>query len=271
MPADKGGFLQVELVSKSFESTGRRFEALRDLTLEVREGEFFCLLGPSGCGKTTILNMLAGFEPISSGALSLGGAPITGPHRERGVMFQSDDALFGWLTALENVEFGLKMRGLGRRMRREVAARFIGLVGLRGHESKFPHELSGGMRQRIQIARVLANDPKIVLMDEPFASLDAQTRKMMQEELVRIWSQAGKTVLFITHDIDESITLGDRIGIMTAGPGATLKEIIEVDLARPRSRTDPGFLDYYTRCQAVIQDEVLRSLGAPAGGRGESP
>jgi NitT/TauT family transport system ATP-binding protein len=256
----------VEAVSKSFEAPGRRFEALRDLTLEVREGEFFCLLGPSGCGKTTMLNMLAGFEPVSSGDLHLESVPITGPHRDRGVMFQSDDALFGWLTALENVEFGLRMRGIDRRTRREVAERYVELVGLRGHESKFPHELSGGMRQRIQIARVLANDPKIVLMDEPFASLDAQTRKMMQDELVRIWSETGKTAFFITHDIDESITLGDRIGIMTAGPRATLKEIIDVELARPRSRLDPGFLEYYTRCTNAIQDEVTRSLEAPAVG-----
>src|SRR5438128_493926 len=141
--ADGDGLLRVEQVSKRFESQGRRFEALRNLTLELRSGEFFCLLGPSGCGKTTVLNMLAGFEPISSGAISLEATPITGPHRDRGVVFQSDDALFGWLTALENVEFGLKMRGIDARERREVAARFLALVGLRGHESKFPHELSG--------------------------------------------------------------------------------------------------------------------------------
>ena len=255
-----GRFLVIEGVSKRFEAPGRVFEALRDLTLELRHGEFFCLLGPSGCGKTTVLNMLAGFEPISSGGIHLEAAPITGPHRDRGVVFQSDDALFGWLTALENVEFGLKMQGVDRRTRRETASRFIGLVGLRGHESKFPHELSGGMRQRIQIARVLANDPKIVLMDEPFASLDAQTRRRMQAELVRIWAAAHKTILFITHDLDESIILADRIGIMTAGPSARLREIIEVGLPRPRTRTDPGFVDCYRRCGAVIEDEVTTSL-----------
>jgi NitT/TauT family transport system ATP-binding protein len=262
-----GGFLTVELVSKSFESQGRRFEALRDLSLELREGEFFCLLGPSGCGKTTVLNMLAGFEPTSSGSISLEEAPITGPHRDRGVVFQSDDALFGWLTALENVEFGLRMRGVDRPTRRAAALRFIGLVGLRGHESKFPHELSGGMRQRIQIARVLANDPKIVLMDEPFAALDAQTRRLMQAELVRIWAAAHKTILFITHDLDESIVLADRVGIMTAGPSARLREIIEVELPRPRRRTDPGFLECYRRCNALIEEEVTTALADDRGNR----
>jgi NitT/TauT family transport system ATP-binding protein len=254
------GFLKVDQVSKRFASPGSDFEVVRDLALELRRGEFFCLLGPSGCGKTTVLNMLAGFEPVSSGTLSLDAAPITGPHRDRGVVFQSDDALFGWLTALENVEFGLKMRGVEARTRREVALRFIGLVGLRGHQSKFPHELSGGMRQRVQLARVLANDPKIVFMDEPFGSLDAQTRRMMQDELVRIWAAAQKTVFFITHDLDEAIILADRIGIMTAGPGARLREIIEVGLARPRDRTDPGFVDYYRRCRASIEEEATVAL-----------
>jgi NitT/TauT family transport system ATP-binding protein len=266
--SDPRRLLSIDHVSKRFESQGRRFLALRDVTLDLRAGEFFCLLGPSGCGKTTVLNMLAGFEPISSGSITLEALPITGPHRDRGVVFQSDDALLGWLTAIENVEFGLKMRGMPRRARREIASRFIALVGLRGHESKFPHELSGGMRQRIQIARVLANDPKIVLMDEPFASLDAQTRRMMQNELVRIWAAAHKTVLFITHDLDEAIILGDRIGIMTAGPGARLREIIEVGMPRPRARTDPGFLDWYRRCGDLIEEEVTAALRSDGDGAG---
>jgi len=269
-PGTHRRFISIEHVSKRFESQGRRFEALRDVTLDLREREFFCLLGPSGCGKTTVLNMLAGFEPISSGKITLESRPITGPHRDRGVVFQSDDALFGWLTAIENVEFGLKMRGVDRRARREAASRFIALVGLRGHETKFPHELSGGMRQRIQIARVLANDPKIVLMDEPFASLDAQTRRMMQNELVRIWAATHKTVLFITHDLDEAIILGDRIGIMTAGPGARVREIIDVALPRPRVRTDPGFLDWYRRCSAVIEEEVTAALRSGEDGAGRA-
>jgi NitT/TauT family transport system ATP-binding protein len=255
-------FLRIDGVSKAF----REFEVIRDLSLALREGEFFCLLGPSGCGKTTVLSMLAGFEPTSAGTIRLLDTAITGPHRDRGVVFQSDDALFGWLTALENVEFGLRMRGLDRRTRRATAARFIGLVGLRGHEGKFPHELSGGMRQRIQIARVLANDPQIVLMDEPFAALDAQTRRMMQDELVRIWSEAHKTILFITHDLDESIILADRIGIMTAGPNAALREVIDVELPRPRRRTDAGFLDYYRRAGALIEEEVTRALAGAAEG-----
>ncbi|HXJ78759.1 MAG TPA: ABC transporter ATP-binding protein [Candidatus Methylomirabilis sp.] len=270
MNAPPRRFLSIDRVWKRFESAGRRFLALRDLTLELRQGEFFCLLGPSGCGKTTVLNMLAGFEPITSGEITLEAERITGPHRDRGVVFQSDDALFGWLTALENVEFGLKMQGVNRRDRREVASRLITLVGLRGHEAKFPHELSGGMRQRIQIARVLVNDPKIVLMDEPFASLDAQTRRMMQNELVRIWTAAHQTVLFITHDLDEAIILADRIGIMTAGPGARMREVIDVDLPRPRARTDPGFLDCYRRCNAVIEEEVMAALRSAADGAGRA-
>ena len=252
-------FLRFSGVSKSFVS-GDQPEVITEFNLDLREGEVFCLLGPSGCGKTTALNMLAGFEFPTAGTITLENLPITRPHRDRGVVFQGEDALFGWLTALENVEFGLKMRQIPKAARRERAISFLNLVGLRGHGDKFPHELSGGMKQRIQIARVLANDPKIVLMDEPFAALDAQTRKMMQDELVRIWSESQKTILFITHDIEESIILADRVGIMTAGPKARLRATIEIALDRPRARTDSGFIEYYRKCSEIIEEEVKRSL-----------
>lgn len=245
-------------VSKWFDE--RRGDIIHDLTFDLCEGEFFCLLGPSGCGKTTVLNMLAGFEEPTEGEIYLDDQPIAGPGRDRGVIFQGDDALFGWLTALENVEFGLKMRRLRSTEQRERAHSFIRLVGLQGHEHKFPHELSGGMKQRIQIARVLANEPRIILMDEPFAALDAQTRKTMQRELVRIWAETGKTVLFITHDIDEAITLADRIGLMSAGPAARIRDILSVDLLRPRDRADLAFAEYYRRCNAVIEEEVRQSV-----------
>ena len=246
----------VQLVHVSKRFNDRQGDVLRDFTLSLSEGEFFCLLGPSGCGKTTVLNLLAGFEEPTEGEIFLDGQPVGGPGRDRGVIFQGEDALFGWLTAFENVEFGLKMQRIGSAERRRRVSGFLNLVDLIGHESKFPHELSGGMKQRIQIARVLANEPRIILMDEPFAALDAQTRKMMQQELVRIWAETHKTVLFITHDIDEAIILADRIGVMCAGPASTVRQVLSVDLARPRDRTDASFLGYYRHCDALIEEEV---------------
>jgi NitT/TauT family transport system ATP-binding protein len=248
-------------VMKVFRSRqGQHSVALRGFNLEIDEGEFFCLLGPTGCGKTTALNLLAGFERPTAGTIELTGQPIVGPNRDRAVVFQGDDSLYPWLTAIENVEFGLRIRGLPRRERRERARRYLELVGLTGQERKHPHELSGGMRQRIQIARVLANEPKMLLMDEPFGALDAQTRAVMQEELVRIWRATESAVLFITHDIDEAITLGSRIGLMTAGPGAKIKGIVEIKLDGQRDRTDDAFLGYYKVVHQMIRDEVNKTL-----------
>lgn len=235
---------------------------LTDFSMAIHEGECFCLLGPSGCGKTTVLRLVAGFQFPDKGSLTLEGHEITGPGIERAVIFQGDDSLFDWLNAVDNVAFGLKMRGINRRERLDTARRFLQLVGLSGQDKKYPAELSGGMKQRVQIARVLANDPKILLMDEPFGALDAQTRSELQDELVRIWLETHKTMLFITHDIAESILLGDRIGVMRRGPGSTIREIIAVDLPQPRSRATLEFGQFYERINRLIMDEVKLSREA---------
>ena len=251
---------QFEDVGKSFRTQrGDEFTAVRDFALTLDRGEFFCLLGPSGCGKTTVLAMLAGFEAATTGRILLDGKPIEGPSRDRGVVFQGDDSLYTWLSAEENVEFGLRLRGLPRKERRATARRYLELVGLAGQQNKYPPELSGGMKQRIQIARALANEPKMLLMDEPFGALDAQTRGIMQRELRQIWQATGASVFFITHDIDEAIALGSRVGIMTAGPGGTLKDVITIELEGERSRTDPAYVAYYARIQDTIRNEVERA------------
>jgi NitT/TauT family transport system ATP-binding protein len=252
--------IQLEKVSKSFRMrTGGEFAAVHDFNLTLDRGEFFCLLGPSGCGKTTVLGMLAGFERPTSGRILLDGNPIDGPSRDRGVVFQGDDSLYPWLSAEENVEFGLRLRGIPRKERRATARRYLELVGLAGQQDKYPPELSGGMKQRIQIARALANEPKMLLMDEPFGALDAQTRGIMQRELRQIWQATGASVFFITHDIDEAITLGTRVGIMTAGPGGRLKDVISIELPGERLRTDLNYVRYYGRIQETIRSEVERA------------
>jgi NitT/TauT family transport system ATP-binding protein len=249
-------------VSKTFRALqGSDYVAVRDLALDIEAGEFFCLLGTSGCGKTTVLNMIAGFELATSGSVQIAGRAIESPGADRGVVFQSDDSLYPWLSALGNVEFGLRMRGLPRAERLEQAQRYLDLVGLTGQGHKHPAELSGGMKQRIQIARVLANEPQILLMDEPFAALDAHTRAAMQRELIKIWRTTGKTVLFITHDIEEAVILATRIGIMHAGPAAKLKGIIDVTLSDgERERTDDRFIAVYRQVHAMIRDEVAIAM-----------
>jgi NitT/TauT family transport system ATP-binding protein len=228
---------------------------LSHFSVSLDEGEFFCLLGPSGCGKTTVLNLMAGFLEPTSGALTFAGRPIRGPGADRTVVFQSDDALFTWLRAIDNVAFGLRMRGMPERQRHAIARDYLHLVHLDGQESKYPGEMSGGMKQRVQIARVLATDPKILLMDEPFAALDAQTRARLQDELISIWRKTGKTIVFITHDIMEAILLADRIGVMTKGPASRLGTIIPVDLPRPRRRGSPGLGDLWEHINGLIESE----------------
>jgi len=229
---------------------------LERFSLAIERGEFFCLLGPSGCGKTTVLNLLAGFERPSRGTLEVDGRPVTGPGVDRTVVFQGDDSLYTWLTAVENVEFGLRLAGMDAATRRTTAERYLSLVGLSGQGGKYPSELSGGMKQRIQIARALVCDSPILLMDEPFASLDAQTRSTLQDELIGIWQTTRRTFLFITHDIGESVLLADRIGIMTAGPAARMKVVVPVDLPRPRRRSDPAFGALYERLNVIVSEEV---------------
>ena len=216
---------------------------LKGLSLEIERGELFCLLGPSGCGKTTVLNLLAGFEQPAGGAIQVDGRPVTAPGVERTVVFQGDDSLY--TVAPER--------------RRATAERYLDLVGLRGQGHKYPSQLSGGMKQRIQIARALVCESPILLMDEPFAALDAQTRSTLQDELIGIWQQTGRTVLFITHDIGESILLANRVGLMTAGPEARMKTIVPVDLARPRRRSDPAVGALYERLADLVSEEVRRA------------
>jgi NitT/TauT family transport system ATP-binding protein len=238
------------------------FVALENLNLALKNHQIYCLLGPSGCGKSTALNLLAGFEKPTSGEVFHNGAPVIGPGSDRGVVFQSDDSLYPWLSALDNVAFGLKMKGVPAATRRDIALRYLDMVGLKGQAHKHPRELSGGMKQRIQLARVLANQPRMLLMDEPFAGLDAQTRRLMQDELVRIWEIEKKDALFITHDIIEALVLADRIGVMRAGPRSNIREEMEVDLPRPRDRTDARLIEYYRQIDRLVVEEVERSRKA---------
>ena len=248
-------------VEKTFvKDRSASYAAVNGFNLAIEEREFFCLLGPTGCGKTTVLNMLAGFEPPTAGVIELAGTAVTGPGRDRSVVFQGDDSLYAWLTARENIEFGPRARGVPAKARRELAEYYLNLGGLRGQGHKYPHELSGGMKQRIQIARVLANEPRMLLMDEPFGALDAQTRRVMQRELAKIWQSTHKAVLFITHDIDEAILLGGRIGVMRAGPASNLKAIVEVKMEGIHDRNHPRFIEYYREVHALIEEEVNKTL-----------
>ncbi len=203
-------------------SKNREVHALKDVNLSVEEGSFVCLLGPSGCGKTSLLRLIAGFRKPTSGSLTLDGKPIKGPDRQRGVVFQQP-TLYPWLTVQKNVEFGLKMRKLPREERRKSAERCIEMVGLQEFTQAYPYELSGGMKQRVAIARVLANDPRLILMDEPFGALDAMTKEQMQQWVRGIWRTMHKTVVFVTHDIDEALMLGTKVVVMTSRPGRISK------------------------------------------------
>jgi NitT/TauT family transport system ATP-binding protein len=224
---------------------------LENVDLTIQGGEFFILLGPSGCGKSTLLSIIAGFIKNTSGEVLVDNEKVIKPGRNRGVVFQqADSALFPWLTVKENVEFGLKMENIPKNIREEKSSHFIDLVGLKGHEGKFPKELSGGMKQRVQLARVLANDPDILLMDEPFGALDAMTRRTMQQELVRIWKEMNKTIIFVTHDIQEALLLGQRVGVMSVGPSSNISTIYEIPLAYPRDFTDKEFHLIYQKIQS---------------------
>ena len=238
------------------------FHAVDDISLDVSSGEIVCLLGPSGCGKSTILNAVAGFIAPSEGGVDVDGQTVSAPHVSRGMVFQSSEALFPWLTVRQNVEFGPRMRRVSRGERAALAAHYIELVGLAQHTKKRPAELSGGMRQRVQIASVLANEPSVVLMDEPFGALDAQTREVMQRELERIWHETRPTILFVTHDINEAITLGDRIVMMTAGPPGRIKSIHDVTLPRPRDETSSAAIEFHRRLRDEIAVEVSKTMRA---------
>lgn len=220
---------------------GRSVVAFEDLTLEIRRGDFVTLIGPSGCGKTSLLFMLAGFEEKTSGRMLVDGKPIVGPGAERAVVFQ-EYALFPWLDLRRNIEFGPRERGIPRARRTTLVDDMLRIVGLEAAAARYPHELSAGMRQRAALARVLVNEPKILLMDEPFAALDAQTRATLQRELGRLSTEMRLTVLFITHSVEEAVLLGDRVLVMTARPGRILADV-PLSLARPRDPTSPAFND----------------------------
>lgn len=245
-------------VNKTFGSGNDKVVAISDLNLEVKENEFTVLVGPSGCGKSTFLYMVAGFEKPTSGKILLDGKPVTEPAPDRGFVFQ-EFVLYPWRTVLGNVTFGLEIAGVPKEKAKERAMRFVKLVELDGFENAYPHTLSGGMKQRVGIARALAYDPEVLLMDEPFGSLDAQTRKVMQGELIRIWEEMRKTVLFVTHSVIEATYLADKIIVMTARPGR-VKGIIDVDLPRPRDYTGREYLRIREEVLGLLEEEVTKSL-----------
>lgn len=261
-PPGNGPLIVLQGISKAYgDRRGHQVTAVEDFNLEVRRGEFVCIVGSSGCGKTTVINMVAGFVKPSTGSIRLHGDDIRGVDPRCGMLFQQY-ALFPWLTVLGNVEFGLKMRGMPAAERHQVARRYLKLVGLEKFEHHWPSQLSGGMKQRVSLARVLANDPEILLMDEPFAALDAMTRQVLQDELLRIVEANHKTTLFITHSIDEALILSDRVIVMSARPGR-VKRIVENDLPRPRRaevQLSKRYLELKTLIWESVQEEVVAGL-----------
>jgi NitT/TauT family transport system ATP-binding protein len=255
----------IRALRKQFTDIARqeKIVAIDGIDVDIGDDEFLTILGPSGCGKTTLLNIVAGFDHATSGEVKLDGEPVRKPGPDRGVVFQ-EYALFPWLSVEQNIEFGLRERRIPRAERTERVRKQIASVGLSGFEQRYPQELSGGMRQRVALGRVLANDPKILLMDEPFAALDAQTRTIMQQELLRVWGAERRTVLFITHNIEEAILLGDRVVVMTARPGR-IKEIVTVALPRPRDVTSTEFNQMRRRVAALLEDEVQATFAAMQG------
>jgi NitT/TauT family transport system ATP-binding protein/sulfonate transport system ATP-binding protein len=253
--------LKIDQVSRTFPARAGHAptQALEPTNLAIGDNDFVTILGPSGCGKSTLLRIIAGLDRPSSGRVLLDGREVTGPGAERGMVFQSY-TLFPWLTVRENIAFGLRERGIAQAKRHKIADAFIHQVGLTGFENHWPKQLSGGMQQRTAIARALANDPKILLLDEPFGALDNQTRALMQEMLLGIWERDQKTVLFVTHDIEEAIFLGSRVIVMSARPGRIKAEII-VDLPHPRSykvKTTPEFVALKERLVEEIRTEALK-------------
>jgi len=252
--------LRVSNVRKVFESARGSYVALDGVSLTVNDGEFICLLGPSGCGKSTLLNILAGFEPVSAGTVMFGDTPVTGAGRERMMFFQdAGSALLPWLSTEENVRFALRVRKIPKADWPAIIDRYLAMAGLDAHRGKFPAELSGGMRQRLQIARGLAVEPNVLLMDEPFAALDALTRRRMHVVLLDIWQRIGKTIVFVTHDIAEAISLADRIAVMSVGPRSVITELIEVDLPRPRDLTNPKVARLFGEIEELLTPDLIRS------------
>ena len=244
--------IELRGIDFDYAAAERSVTALRDVTFDVAESELVCVVGRSGCGKTTLLNIVAGFLPPTRGEIRIGGRPVMGRGLDRGVVFQDFAQLFPWRTAQRNVEFGLEMKGVPRAERTEAARRFLALVKLDGFAGAYPHELSGGMQQRVAIARALAYNPAVLLMDEPFAALDALTRDEMQRLLVDVWRETRKTVIYVTHNVAEAVYLADRIVVMTPHPG-TVKAQLPVGLPRPRDPLSVAFLEYQRKVVAQLQ------------------
>ena len=251
--------LRVEKVSRVFHAPNNgSVKALEDISLEIGQAEFLCIVGPSGCGKSTLLNLMAGLDQPTSGEIRLDGQQVGGPGADLSVIFQ-ELGLFPWLTVIQNVEFGLKMRGVGRTKRREQAREHLRLVHLSGFEDSYIHQLSGGMKQRVALARSLVLQPDVLFMDEPFAALDAQTRDLMHEELERIWKQTGQTIVFVTHNVREAIRLGDRVVLLTFRPGR-VKSVFPVDLPRPRHLEDPELALRAGEVLAQLKEEINKAF-----------
>jgi len=257
--------IELSDVWKTFDKAGRSVEALQGVSVAIARNEFAAILGPSGCGKSTLLNMVAGFDAPTRGAVRFDGEPVRTPSPRRAVVFQ-EPALFPWYSVLDNITFGLRTRGLAPASYRERVRTIVEQVGLQGFESHYPAELSGGMKQRVGIARVLVMEPDVLLMDEPFGSLDAQTRSVMQELLLSVWERHQQTVLFVTHDIEEALLLADSVSVMTARPGR-IKKRLTVALPRPRSlevTTSPFFNELKREVLALIRDESVKAAAERA-------
>lgn len=250
--------IKLKSIGKEFISRTGHTVALQDINLDIQDGEFFCIVGPSGCGKTTLLRILAGLEEATSGSIEIKAADTS--HPLNSMVFQ-EQSVFPWLSVRDNVSYGLRLRGVPKKIRDEIADHYISMIGLTKFANAYPHQLSGGMKQRVSVARAFANDPEILLMDEPFGALDEQNRIILQQELIRIWEAAKKTTVFITHSIDESLCLGDRIMLLTSNPGS-IKEIIDVDLTRPRDiasmRTTIHYNELYQRIWVSLREEVYK-------------
>ena|SRR3989338_2074919 len=246
----------LERVSKQFSQNGHGVEVLQEISLEIADGEFVCLLGPSGCGKSTLVYLIAGLDQPTAGQVLVDGRPVTGPGTDRVVVFQ-ESALFPWLTVLGNVEFGLKMAGMSPREREARAFEFIRMVHLSRFVHAYPHQLSGGMKQRVAIARALAMRPKVLLMDEPFGALDAQTRQLLQQELLEIWGRTRTTIFFVTHNVREATAIADKIYEISARPGQ-IKRRYAVSIPRPRSEADPRIIAIHQRILGSLEEEIAK-------------
>jgi NitT/TauT family transport system ATP-binding protein len=242
--------VRVDGIGKRFEGANGPVQALNGISFDVAEGEFVCIVGPSGCGKTTLFRIIAGLEPPTTGRVTLDGARVDGPSTDLGLVFQ-EYHLFPWRTVSGNVGFGLEQSGFGTAERERRVRELLELVGLDGFADAYPRDLSGGMKQRVALARALAVDPSLLLMDEPFGAVDAQTKKMLQDELLDIWRETGKTILFVTHDVEEAVKLADRVVVMAKEPGR-IREVVDVDIERPRERSDDAFGDTYQRLLDLI-------------------